>query len=896
MSRTGSPDTLYEYEAGSAGVPARTALDVNANGVIDYAGPDRITASSETYEKDASNGWWRVMSSSVWTETGSDACVTSSVKRVRMTGLGASAPVTLGLPSGAVLTAQTETIDWRGNVTRISTYTDAGSASVWTVTETPGSIQPAIQKSVAGYAVLMVSSTAVTNSYTNDGFARQTGVADGRGNTTVIAYNALGQVAYTEDAASNRTHYAYDANGRRSEITDPLTNTVFTAYDSLGNVTTQRGATYPVAYEYDTQGRKVSMKTFRDQSNDGDETRWLYDNVTGLLTNKVYADGSRVGYTYTSSGKLATRTWARGLTTDYSYDALGQLTSIAYSDTTPDIIFACDRMGNMVSVTDASGMRVFSHDIDGQTITDTLSAIGHDFVLLELRDAFGRETGYSFSNTVNGITSQIAGMSVSYDSFGHLSQVSVDGVSSLFRYCWLPGTDLQQSFAMPNGVTRENFYESCRDVPASVTHTNASGVILTKRIFTRDASGNLTGRTQYRFGDDTNRIDVFSQNARGEIATAELGTNAYAYSFDPIGNRLATDEPQFSAAYSANALNQYISISNYVTSSEFIPEFDEDGNQTLVRTSTGIWHVTYNAENRPIIFSNDTAVIEMAYDYQGRRFEYKEIVSATLTRHARYLYRGYLQIAALDLLDATNVIHTVAWDPTEPTATRPLVLQMGTNWWCYGFDQGKNVTELFDSSGNVVGAYDYTTFGDVLSATGAAAFLNPFTFSSEAFNYTIGLVQYNYRPYNPFDGRFIGCDPIYDAVQAGTELYPLCLYDSNEVELLYQFCLNDPINNIDLLGLGLICNCPYAGHILDPGDFIKTEDMGGVKCNCENSGRTVTKIESAQCQSYEFYGMDPFAKYCAARKCKLTVIWECKKHGTCYNWSMKSESVSSCRK
>jgi len=44
VSRTGSPDTLYEYEAGSAGVPARTALDVDGDGAIGRDGPDRITS------------------------------------------------------------------------------------------------------------------------------------------------------------------------------------------------------------------------------------------------------------------------------------------------------------------------------------------------------------------------------------------------------------------------------------------------------------------------------------------------------------------------------------------------------------------------------------------------------------------------------------------------------------------------------------------------------------------------------------------------------------------------------------------------------------------------------------------------------------------------------------
>jgi len=640
--------------------------------------------------------------------------------------------------------------------------------------------QPKANKSVTD-----ISASCVTNTYAYDGFARRTTATDGRGNTSRTVYNSFGQTEYTEDAASNRTAYAYDGLGRQVAVSSPLSNTVFTAYDSLGNVIRSWGAAYPVEYGFDSQGRKISMKTFRVENGNGDETRWLYDSVTGLLTNKVYADGKGTAYGYTASGRLAARAWARGVTTGYAYDAFGQLTVIDYSDATPDVTFAYDRIGNMLSVSDASGTRVFTHDLDGQTLSDTLSALGQDFVLLESRDAFGRGSGYALSNTVNGVAQHISGMLNSYDPFGRIAQVTVDGVASPFRYGYLAGTDLRQSLAMPNGVTCETEYEPHHDLPDSFTHTNALGTILTRRTFTRDAAGNLTGRTQYRLGDATNRVDEFSQNARSELVYAAVGTNIYNYAFDPIGNRLTTDESGLSAAYSANCLNQYTRISNSVPLSEFIPEFDADGNQTLLKTATGIWRVIYNAENRPILFSNDTVVVEMAYDYQGRRFRYREIVNGVITRHEHCLYRSYLQIATLDLLDGTNVQRTIAWDPSETTATRPLVLKQGSNWWSYGFDQIKNVTELLDVSGTLAATYDYTPFGAVAALSGAATAFNPITFSSEIGDSVLGLVHYNYRPLDTLNGRWISRD----------------LIEEDGGLNLYEHVANNSITHIDVLGL-----------------------------------------------------------------------------------------------
>ena len=63
-------------------------------------------------------------------------------------------------------------------------------------------------------------------------------------------------------------------------------------------------------------GDKTSMTTYRDEvSGSGDATRWFYDAASGVVTNKVYADGKGPSYAYTDNGALAVRTWARGVTT-----------------------------------------------------------------------------------------------------------------------------------------------------------------------------------------------------------------------------------------------------------------------------------------------------------------------------------------------------------------------------------------------------------------------------------------------------------------------------------------------------------------------------------------------------------------------------------------------------
>ncbi len=192
-----------------------------------------------------------------------------------------------------------------------------------------------------------------------------------------------------------------------------------------------------------------------------------------------------------------------------------------------------------------------------------------------------------------------------------------------------------------------------------------------------DALGRPVTRTQQR-GTEPARSDSFSYNGRNELTAATLGADPYGYSYDNIGNRKTAREPAGELAYAANGLNQYTGIEES-GEAPFVPTYDASGNQTLIKTSTGVWTVVYNAANRAVSFtSRDGAtVVECGYDYQGRRYMKKVTQNGTVTSHERYLYRGYLQIAALDMLNSRNVLRTLLWDPLEPMATRPLALVQG---------------------------------------------------------------------------------------------------------------------------------------------------------------------------------------------------------------------------
>ena len=202
--------------------------------------------------------------------------------------------------------------------------------------------------------------------------------------------------------------------------------------------------------------------------------------------------------------------------------------------------------------------------------------------------------------------------------------------------------------------------------------------------------------------------------------------------------------------------------------------YDDDGNQTLITTKTGLWRVEYNGENRPVRWTRegDGKMVAMSYDHMGRR---------RTKDGQRFFYDGYLQVANERTVSNAVVRQSFVWDPTEPVATRPLTWQRGNSAAYYVVDANKNVSEVVDSDGSLAAHYEYAPFGAVILQRGESAATNPWRFSSEYAEDDTATVYYNYRHYEPVMGRWMQRDPI--ALSKG-----------------YDFLTNLTMNRFDFLG------------------------------------------------------------------------------------------------
>ena len=629
---------------------------------------------------------------------------------------------------------------------------------------------------------------------------------DGRGNTTTIRTDLAGRAVSVTDAAGNETVTQYDARfDLAAVVTDALGNTVCAGYDARGRKTAEWGTgTQPLLLGYDEADRLVSLTTFRAAQEgdvaedptgraDGDVTTWSYDDATGLETRKTYADGTHVDKTWDAFNRIATETNARGIVKTCTYEqARGLLAGISYSDATPGQSFSYNHLGQLTQITDASGTRTFACNPYGEPETDCLEANGISWQVSELYDGLGRQAGYELS--ADGRRVQQARLS--YDGKGRLSALAAEGMETPFSWTYCEQGGLVEQLAYPNGMTRVNTYEDSRDLLSVIDYRRpGSANPPVRHEYDYDALGRPTRRRDTWNTATPKTTRLFTYNSRGELVGDQLRPGGrFGYQYDNIGNRKEAFEFGSTTDYETDELNRYAGIVRNGAAA-FVPQYDADGNQTLVKTSTGIWTVTYNAENRPVKFESEDGgtTVECAYDSMGRRFEKKVTVGGTTGFHARYLYRDYLQVAECDLTGETPVlVRSYLWDPSEPEATRVLAM---TRWEANGtqvkehlycmHDAMKNVTSLFGEARGRRALYEYRPYGGLVTSEGNMAQENKFRFSCEYMDDELGLIYYNYRHLNPHDGRWISRDPVME--QGGWNLF--------------AFVNNNGIINFDLVGL-----------------------------------------------------------------------------------------------
>lgn len=671
-------------------------------------------------------------------------------------------------------------------------------------TRIPTSNQLASATVVDGFVLQSTDNTGITTSqrrsYTSSGMSLSQ--TDGRGNTKSTETDLAGRIVKEPDAArATRTTVNDPCFDLPSCITNALGYTACYSYDIRGRKIAEYGtAIQPACFSYDAAGRMLSLTTFRNPGEDittdpsgrtdGDTTRWTYDEATGRQLKKTYADGSELIDTYDAMKRPDTRTLARGIVINYSYNPLtGETIQIHYSDATPDFTYDFNHLGQIVTIhTEGEEHPYYPMYNDyGVMIGDGYWMGWQESYVTRTYDAFGRPS----SVRIDLQNSTPIKWGQTYDDHGRISSFRLlenearEFEEKTFQFNYLPGSNLVSRIDWSNGLCLEYTYQSWRDILTGIRcGTSNKTYTIAEKTRELDPLGRPEKGLRTRLGETHD--DYFSYNLRNELTGAMFGGGpVFEYKYDNIGNREQFQVRATQTDYESNELNQYSLITpSYAPA--FTPTFDADGNQTRIRTTSGIWNVSYNANNRPVRFASEDneTVIECRYDHMGRRVTKKVSAGGIVTQHEGYHYLDYIQVAAVNLLANNEILHTILWNPLEPLATRPLAIIRNNAIYYSAHDFVKNITEWINEQGEISASFDYTPYGGVMSETGDSS-LNVIGYSSEVMDHELGLVYYNHRHLNPLDGRWISRDPIME--KGGLNLY--------------EFARNNIYLKIDYMGL-----------------------------------------------------------------------------------------------
>jgi RHS repeat-associated protein len=580
-------------------------------------------------------------------------------------------------------------------------------------------------------AGLLVSSTtpggAVTSySYYSDGDVAQ--VTSPAGARTVYTYDGLGR-ALTATTYSNTypsgltTSYTYNGSNQLLTVTDP----------GVANQVTGVTHTLQDAYAYDADGHVLS-ETQTDLTG-GDPTRtatYTYNDFGELasVTGPAGAtgtsgtapsqgaptanpQGTTTGYTYNSSGQVATMVDGDGNEYDYTYNEYGEVTQVAlqYNSTTQTSPEPTCPAGQVPGPAEGCQLVVDSYAYDPSGLLATAT------------DAMGRSTSYFY----NGDDELVATQNLTSAGTGRQTAYTYDGAGNLIE------TDASNFPVTEQTVTDYNYDAANRLASMVVDPTPAgttdSGYVNRTTSYTYNADNDVLTQTVTGSGgssttdDGYNSADEMTSQAVVNGSTDDTTT----WTYDQLGQVLGMTSPDGNAAGATAA--------NYTTNYSY----DQAGN-LAVMAGAPVNTQTYTAQTpvstRPTtVYGYDTFgdqtqvkdpddnVTTTAYDADGRvvsvtQPSYTPPGSSTaITATTKYAYDGNGNVTAVT--DPAGNTTSYAYDALADviSVTDPLLTgQSAPGVWNYTYDSdGEQLSATSPTGGQTQATYD--NFGDVATST-----------------------------------------------------------------------------------------------------------------------------------------------------------------------------------
>jgi RHS repeat-associated protein len=571
---------------------------------------------------------------------------------------------------------------------------------------------------------------------------------------TTYSYNSRGRLT-SVSTNTRQSSFAYNAKGFLESVTDPEGHTTSYIYDPIGRMT---GINRPdrnfIDFSYDANGNMIVLINPA-----GTEHKFEYNQVNRNSSYQTPLSGS-YSYIYDKDRRLIQTNFPSGKSIVNDYDDplnradKSRLWQIKTPEGNIEFKYLCGTKIDSIT----KGTESITYGYDGKLVTsETLSGTLNQTLNYVYNNDFDVSTFSYGGNTVN----------YTYDNDGLLTAAG-SFVISRNTENGLPESVTGSAFNLTRSF---NGYAEVEGQGVSVGSQNVVSWILT-----RDNNGRITQKTETAGGITS--IYGYTYNSVGRLLTVtKNGTRIEEYRYDPNGTR----------NYEMNALRG-ISGKNYtyseedhlLTAGDMKYEYDLDGfltNKTNLTNTVNKTSYIYSSRGELLsVTLPDGKLIEYLHDPLGRRIAKK--VDGAITE--KYLWQGLTRLLAV-YDKADNLLMRFEYaDERMPMAVKT----EGVTYYL-AYDQVGSLRVVADSVGDMIKRVDYDSFGNIIADTNAD-FKIPFGFAGGLHDRETGLIRFGFRDYDPDVGRWTAKDPIFFA-GGDTDLY--------------GYVLNDPVNEIDPIGL-----------------------------------------------------------------------------------------------
>ncbi len=444
---------------------------------------------------------------------------------------------------------------------------------------------------------------------------RITKVIDALGHTQDKTYTSMDNVARLTDGLQKQATLSWDPNdenltstsvstGATSRLdytstahphaptaaTDPQGNTLSYSYDSAGNLdTTQSSANPGVNLEDRDYNANGTVSKISDGN--GNATLFGYDPDGNLTSVDNPAPLGDLTLTPDALSRLHTLVDGKNQTTTYTYDPLDRPDVVTFQDTsTVDNDYDPD--GNLVQVTDATGITTFAYDKMNRQIRKTLP------------DNTQLRYDYDHNGNLSGYTDPGGQVGYTYNQVNLLTELLEPGAATPVRFGY--DSDNRRTTTTYPTTPTATVMTTGYDDAGRQTSVKATVGATTLSSFTYSYQKNGVDTALRQSMIDLSGTTSYSYDGRNRLTGATGPGLTRGYGYDLNSNRTSKTENGTTTNYGYNAANELTTVNGTNT-------YTYDGNGNL--TGGGGWSLAYNAKNQTtsITKPGGTALAPLAY-------------------------------------------------------------------------------------------------------------------------------------------------------------------------------------------------------------------------------------------------------------------------------------------